>query len=255
VGLEDEQWFAFDFVLAQTATTCTQMSEHAGLQKHGKAAEAALMAEFAQLEDLDMYKALDPSKLTRTQKKAASLWAINLIKEKRNGKIKGCTCADGCLQRNLYSKLQTATPTVSTDALMLSIIIEAFEARDMATADVAGAYLKVYMDDFVIMRFVGASVKLLCELNPDHKHFVIQENGIDILYVRLIKALYRCVKSALLWYELFTGSIKDMLGFVLNPYDSCIANCMIKGKQCTIVWYVDNTKISHVNPNVVTNII
>ena len=43
--------------------------------------------------------------------------------------------------------------------------------------------------------------------------------------------------------------------FILNPYDLCIANYMIDGKQCTIAWYVDNNKISHVNPNVVTTII
>ena len=45
------------------------------------------------------------------------------------------------------------------------------------------------------------------------------------------------------------------MGFVLNPYDSCVANCMIDGAQCTICWYVDDTKISHVDPDVVTRII
>ena len=45
------------------------------------------------------------------------------------------------------------------------------------------------------------------------------------------------------------------MGFELNPYDPCVANCMIKGKQCTIGWYVDDTKISHANSTVVTAII
>jgi hypothetical protein len=34
-----------------------------------------------------------------------------------------------------------------------------------------------------------------------------------------------------------------------------VANCDIDGKQCTIAWYVDDTKISHVDPEVVTRII
>jgi hypothetical protein len=34
-----------------------------------------------------------------------------------------------------------------------------------------------------------------------------------------------------------------------------VANCEINGKQCTIAWYVDNTKISHKDPEVVTMII
>jgi hypothetical protein len=42
---------------------------------------------------------------------------------------------------------------------------------------------------------------------------------------------------------------------VQNPYDSCVATKTINGKQCTILWHVDKLKISHVNANVVTNVI
>ena len=75
-----------------------------------------------------------------------------------------------------------------------------------------------------------------------------------MLCMRLIKAIYGCVKSALLWYKVFYSSLQAM-GFVLNPYDSCVANCMIKGKQCMVAWYVDDAKISHEDPEVVTMII
>jgi hypothetical protein len=62
------------------------------------------------------------------------------------------------------------------------------------------------------------------------------------------------VKSAVLWYKVFTGTLADM-GFELNPYKPCMANCMIEGSQCTISWYVDENKISRVNPDIVTMII
>jgi hypothetical protein len=38
----------------------------------------------------------------------------------------------------------------------------------------------------------------------------------------------------------------------INPYDFCVANKTIDNKQCTVVWHVDDLKISHVNPVVVT---
>ena len=41
----------------------------------------------------------------------------------------------------------------------------------------------------------------------------------------------------------------------MNPYDLCIANKMINCKQCTLVWHVDNMKILHMDPAVVTDII
>jgi hypothetical protein len=238
--------FVFAYVM-------TQMSANAGLKKHGRAAEAALMKEFAQLEDLTVFEPLYANGLTKEQKGAA-LRAITLLKEKRDGRLKGRTVADGRPQRGLYDKSETASPTVSSDALTMSIIVDAHEKRDVATADVAGAYLKADMPDFVVMKFTGKTVDILCEMNPDYLKFVAIENGKKVVYVRLIKALYGCVKSALLWYELFTGTLKGM-GFKLNPYDSCIANCMIEGKQCTIAWYVDDNKISHVDPDVVTRII
>ena len=57
-----------------------------------------------------------------------------------------------------------------------------------------------------------------------------------------------------MWYELFTSVLVD-IGFTLNPYDACVANCDIDGKQCTVAWYVNDNKISHVDPNVVTSVI
>jgi hypothetical protein len=83
-----------------------------------------------------------------------------------------------------------ASPTIATDALLLSIIlIGAYEGRDVATADTVGAYLKAFMKDLVLMRFSGETVRILCELNPKHKPFVVVENGEQVLYVRLIKAI------------------------------------------------------------------
>jgi hypothetical protein len=80
---ENTKRFAMDYIM-------TQMSAKAGIQKHGKAAEAALMSEFAQLEALDVYESIDATSLNIEQKRGA-LRAINLIKEKRDGRLKGRT--------------------------------------------------------------------------------------------------------------------------------------------------------------------
>ena len=42
---------------------------------------------------------------------------------------------------------------------------------------------------------------------------------------------------------------------MVNLYDRCIANRTIDGKQCTIAWYVDNNKVSHVDEQVNPRII
>ena len=45
------------------------------------------------------------------------------------------------------------------------------------------------------------------------------------------------------------------MGFSLNPYDECVANKTINGKQCTILWHVDDLKISHVDKSVVDDML
>jgi hypothetical protein len=230
------------------AVILTQMSEQAG-----EKAENALLQEFQQLDDLTVFIPRYASELTEDEKKAA-LRALNLLKEKRDGSLKGRTVADGSKQRSLYDKSETASPTVAADALITSFLIDVFEGRDAGICDVAGAYLKAMMDDFVILKFTGKAVEILCKMSKKYLPYVCVENGKKTIYVQLKKALYGCVKSALLWYKMFSETLQDM-GFELNPYDQCVANCDFNGSQCTIVWYVDDMKVSHKDPDVVSAVI
>jgi len=231
----------------------TQMTAGKGIQKHGQKAIDALYVELCQLDNKNVFDPLHASSLTTEQKRQA-LHEISLIKEKRSGDLKGHMCADGSTQRSTYSKDETASPTVGSDPLMIFLMIDAIERRDVATADVVGAYLWASMDDFVILKVRGRTVELLCKANPRYKEFVLMENGQMVLYLWLLKALYGCIKSALLWYKLFLETLETM-GFILNPYDACIANKIIGRGQCTVAWHVDDMKISHVDANTVTQVI
>jgi hypothetical protein len=132
------------------------------------------------------------------------------------------------------------------------------EKRDVATCDIEGAYLNASMqgEETVIVVYEGEMVDYMVACNPEkYGPFVhITATGKRLLYVELLKALYGCIKSALLWYKMLAKTLTK-LGFKLNPYDPCVANKIINGKQCTICWYVDDLKISHVDPNVVTQVI
>ena len=231
----------------------TQMSAAAGIRRFGNAAKEAMKQEFKQLDEKGVFDPIFPGELSASTKSQA-LRCINVIKQKRCGKIKGRTCADGRPQRGMYEKAETSSPTASSDAIMLTLIIDAVERRDVATADVAGAYLDAEMDDFVLMKLEGNDADLMCEVNPKYRRYATMEQGRVVLYLRLARALYGCVKSAMLWYKLFTETLQK-LGFKLNPYDPCVANAQRKGSQCTIVWYVDDNKVSHVDPSVVSDII
>ena len=83
---------------------------------------------------------------------------------------------------------------------------------------------------------------------------MIYESGTKVLYLIILRALYGCIQSALLWYNLYLNTLVEE-GFIINPYDKCVANKVINGEQCTIAFYVDDNKISHEDPGVVTKVI
>ena len=58
----------------------------------------------------------------------------------------------------------------------------------------------------------------MCEVNPEYIPFVRYENGKKVLYVKILRAIYGCIESALLWYKLYSETLEGM-EFVINTYD------------------------------------
>ena len=69
--------------------------------------------------------------------------------------------------------------------------------------------------------------------------------------VKIQKALYGLLRSALLFYKKLVGDLEGNW-FMLNSYHPCVANKMINGAQMTVCWHVDDLKVSHVDPLEVT---
>ena len=96
---------------------------------------------------------------------------------------------------------------------------------------------------------------LFAKIDPQiYEEYVTMENGKTVLYVILNKDLYGTFQAALLFYHKLNGKLKEWV-FEMNPYDKCVANKTIYGKQCTILCHVDDLKISHVDSKDVDYII
>ena len=110
-------------------------------------------------------------------------------------------------------------------------------------------------DEAVHMRLEGTLAELLTKCDPKLYHqYVVTENNKPVLYVELIKALYGTLCAALIFWCKLTAKLIE-LGFMINPYDWCVANKQINGQQCTLVWHVDDMKVSHADSRVVDTII
>ena len=185
------------------ATLATpQMPIHRGLKLFGSEGISAVKAELQQLHDL---KVMEAKPLTITQKREA-LGYLMFLKRKHNGKIKARGCADGRPQRAYIPQEDARAPTVSTEAVFMTAVIDAMENRTVAVVDIPGAFMQADMDPGVYMRIDGAMAELLMEIDYDMYHpHMVKEKGKPVIYVELLKALYGTLRAACLFWETLSG--------------------------------------------------
>ena len=135
----------------------------------------------------------------------------------------------------------------------------------MATLDIPNAFIQTKVPESkngtrLVMRITGDEAQILQQVDPVYQNFVVYEKckycneQEPVVYVVLHRAIYGMLQSAIWFYKQWQADLEGQ-GFVVNPYDPCTANKIVDGEQLTVVWHVDDAKVSHVNPNVVTDFI
>jgi hypothetical protein len=146
----------------------TQYNLKQGIKRFGDKGKTTVRDELRQLHNLDVMEPIDSSSLTPAERRGA-LRYLMFLKEKRCGKIKGRGCADGRPQWDYISKEDTSSPTVVTEALILSCLIDAIKKLDVATCDIPGAFMQSDMEGDVVMKLEGVMSEVI--LNTRNTRF------------------------------------------------------------------------------------
>ena len=102
-----------------------------GIELFGEQALAAMFKEFKQLDSGAVFgkPVLAPFDVDKveTSVRRATFEAVNFIKEKRDGNIKGWTCVNESLQHKYLKEDETvASPTVSLETILTLSVTAAF---------------------------------------------------------------------------------------------------------------------------------
>jgi len=134
-----------------------------------------------------------------------------------------------------------SSPTVSLTFLLMKVVIAARERRKIATMDIGSAFVKASMDgeEEVLVALDQVAAALLIKIDPTFKQFLNERNE---MVVKLKKALYGCLQSAKLWFELL---VKELMafGYEQNAVDPCVLNRIVDGKQSTLLLHVDDIMV------------
>lgn len=121
--------------------------------------------------------------------------------------------------------------------LFILAVLAAKENRIVRTIDIKGAFLNADINDHEIyMELDPLVAAILMKLDASFSQFR-RDDGCVI--VKLNKALYGCIQSAKLWYNLLS-SILIGAGFQMNSEDICVFNYVVNGEQITVGIYVDD---------------
>ena len=242
-------------VMTQEASFSQQYILKKGLKKFGARGSEASKKELNQLHTRNCFSPRDVSVLSPSEKKKA-MEALMFLTEKRDKSIKGRMVYNGKPTRAWESREDNASPTVALESILLTATVDAKEGRDVMSCDIPNAFIQAHMpppkegEERVYMKITGVLVDLLVELAPEiYGPYVTFENGVKVLYVEVLKALYGMLRAALLWYLKIRGDLEEY-GFVFNPYDPCVCNKIVKDKQHTVRFHVDDLKASHMDSRV-----
>jgi hypothetical protein len=231
-----------------------QLSVKAALREWGDNAKAAGEKEVNQLNWQETFVPRQMSELTAEQQ-TKILQSHMFIGQKQTGETKARMVAGGNTQRGHVTKEELSSPTVSTNAVLLTLIVNAHKGRDVAVIDILNAFIQTQVDDAkdrVMICITGVIVDWLVKVAPKVYALYVGTNskGVKRLLVECYKAIYGTMVAGLLYYRMFSSSLKNR-GFTVNPYDPCIWNRVIVGKQMAVCFHVDNCKISYLDPKVV----
>jgi hypothetical protein len=156
--------------------------------------------------------------------------------------------------KSVYDILkELSSSTIKNESIMLLFTLSLMNNDIILSADIVGAYLNAFMEKDVYMKFNKFESKLLCELNNKLIKFINEED--QCLYVKLVKALYGCVESAKLFYNLLKKILLEY-GFILHPLDECVfryQNSETKNYYINVGIHVDDILITSNNNNLITN--
>jgi hypothetical protein len=223
------------------------------IEELGDEARESIAKELKQLWEKKVWTPVDVGKMSHKERKSI-IRSSMFLKQKfdsegNHDKLKSRLVAGGHMQdKTLYDDL--SSPTAALMSVLIVCAIAALEKRKTATVDIGGAYLNADMMTGIIVHMMldRRMSAMLVEIDESYRKYLTHKGE---LCVRLDKALYGCVESALMWHKHLTATLKE-IGFTQNEIDPCLYNMRNgNGQQCTAVAHVDDLLVTCEDENTI----
>lgn len=214
------------------------------------AADISMREELSQLLSQEVWEPVKKADLSPAQiKKIIPSSMFLKAKHKPDGtfdKLKSRLVAGGHRQdTTMYDNV--SSPCVNLTSVFTLLSIAAFERRHLAAVDIKGAYLNARLSSVTVhMRIQPQLVSILKQLyqdlfKRDITEFICPDGS---MIVRVLKALYGLIESALLWYKHLAATL-NRAGYTTSKNDRGVFYKTVgKDKKCAIAIHVDDLLVA-----------
>ena len=244
-------------IIKQVTSKCSlaqQCMSHKGLKKFGKEVERVMRKEVRQLHDCTCWAPISVADMNANKRRRAQL-ALTHSSKTSSGEIKGQLVFDRKPTREHLGKEDSASPTASMETIFLTYVIDAHEHCDAMWASVPNASIQAVFliepgEDRTVMKITRRLVGILVNMHLKvYEDCMVIEKGKKVLHVETLKAMCGMLEGALCWCRQFRRNSEEH-GFVFNNFDPCVANKVVKGKEQTVQFHIDDLMLSYVDKKV-----
>jgi hypothetical protein len=231
--LNNSQQLNHVFSAFRTTKNSAFISFSAAMRANAPKTIGAVKLELEQMEDQKVYVPVYPKDVG-----GDVVLRSTMVMQKDKARL----CGGGNDQDiTSYKPSETAGPTGKIESFRILVTIAKQLDLKITTCDIKGAYLNADLptERVIYMRLSKDVSKILIELKPEYKEYLTSTGQI---VVRLFKAIYGLVESAVLWNRHITETLLS-LGYNQYQYDSCVFSKRIDDKQTYIGLYVDDLLI------------
>ena len=157
-------------------------------------------------------------------------------------KMKARLVAGGHRQdRTVYNDNDTSSPTAPTWGVYALASMAASRGYDTRVVDIKSAYLNAAMpaDRAVFVRLQPEVSAMICKKDKNYVSYLEKDGTI---VVKLDRALYGCVESALLWYKNISQALEEY-GMSKSNEEPCMFFNNLNGHRMWIAVHVDDLMV------------
>ena len=152
------------------------------------------------------------------------------------------------------SKEYSISPTVATASVLLSFIIYAKEEGCVSVINITNDFIQTRIENKNYMAIINIC-KTLVDMLLDIALYVYvlyvttERKGIKQLITLCMNSIYGTILASLLYYCKIFKTMK-LNTYKMNPYDPCVSNRPVNALQQSILFHVDDFKLSQKYPKV-----